>query len=97
MSQANQFVVAETVGRTFRVQLFMHLRMMVLKPFLALPGCAAELAILGWRISLWLLAGRLKLMVARGGIYLWGKGANCGNMSALTVAEDKEGEDAPPQ
>lgn len=40
------------VGCTFRVKLFMHIRMVLLKPFLALLRCAAEFTILGWRISL---------------------------------------------
>ena len=42
----------EVVGCTFRVKLFMHFRMILLKPFFTLLCCAAELAILGWRISL---------------------------------------------
>ena len=49
------------VIETFGVQAFVHIRVLLLKPFPAFLRCAAELAILGWRISLLFLARRPKL------------------------------------
>ena len=49
------------VAGTFRVEAFVHIRVLLLKPFLAFLRCAAELAILGWWISLLFLARRPKL------------------------------------
>lgn len=48
----SEHFVEGMVGCTFRVKLFMHIRMILVKPFLALLRCAAEFTILGWRISL---------------------------------------------
>lgn len=49
--------VGETARGTFGVEPLVHIRMVLLEPFPALLRRAAELAILGGRISLWSLAG----------------------------------------
>lgn len=60
----------------------MHVHVVLLQPFSALLHCAAELAILGAGISLWLLAGRSERRLGGvGEAYFWWEAADCREVS----------------